>query len=135
MRLRPLLLVSLAGLLLARCASPGNPTGSPCAGSSDCRGGSEAVCLTSAGVYVNGYCSQFCDQDPDCGPGAFCETSTGNGLCVEACKSEADCRAADGYQCYPPDADAGADAGRTACLPVYPPPDGGAPDAGSGDAG
>ncbi|HEY1959023.1 MAG TPA: hypothetical protein VGH28_25595 [Polyangiaceae bacterium] len=89
------------------------------------------MCLTSPGFYPGGYCSALCNEDGICGPGAFCETITGNGLCVAACASSADCRTTNGYVCAAPDPDAG----RTACVPMYPVLDGGVADAGTNGGG
>lgn len=117
----------LALLLLGcfACGGSASKVGAACAHDADCAGGDLAVCLTDA-VYVNGYCSRFCNTDADCGEGAFCELGTGNGVCVAACTSSADCRGADNYGCYAPDEDGG----RSGCLPVYPVIDGGPPDGG-----
>ena len=122
---------ALGAALLSQCSGSAAKIGSACARDADCGAGPGAVCLTSAIVYADGYCSRFCDHDADCAPEAFCEASTGNGLCVATCASNADCRVGDGYDCYAPDEDAG----RMACLPTYPALDGGAADAGSNDGG
>jgi len=113
--------------LLAACGGP--KIGTPCSKPADC-GGDAALCLTAAGAYTGGYCSQLCGKDADCGAGAFCDTSTGDGLCVATCHASGDCRVSEGYACFTLPSDAGT---RTGCLTPF--PDAGQPTDGGTDAG
>lgn len=97
------------------CAPSATGTGLPgdaCAGTWECAGGSRGFCI---GTWPDGYCALAdCISNGECGTGGHCgfvDATTGAGVCVDSCQTDADCR--DGYGCYDLDADA-----VNECLPV-----------------
>ena len=85
--------------------------GAACESDDDC-GGTQGACrstvpgsgLGAGGVAApNGYCTQACTEDSDCGAGGVCVVSGGfgglggSGLCYRPCESAGDCRG--GYMC------------------------------------
>ncbi len=119
----------LLAFAVAAAGCGGAKIGSVCTKQADC-GGGNALCLTAAGAYAGGYCSELCAKDADCGGGAFCDLSTGDGLCVASCHADTDCRASEGYTCFALATDAGS---RTGCLTPF--PDAGQPSDGGIDGG
>jgi hypothetical protein len=86
---------------LADCIPGATPTGAACMSPTDCfANANDPICLPAAKGYPDGYCSEFCDlATQDCSGDAVCADlglST-NGLCLDGCASDADCRA--GYTC------------------------------------
>jgi len=85
---------------VAEAPPPGAPVGGTCEGppftQSSC--GDGLMC----GFGPGGYCTAFCASDDDC-PGAATCTSTARAgrLCMSACETDADCRAAQGWVCDP----------------------------------
>jgi len=63
-------------------------TGSACVRNADCAGG---TCLD----WTGGYCTRLDCDAATCGSGETCLAFAGNHLCVEGCRSDADCRAPD----------------------------------------
>jgi len=85
------------------CEPGMTPTGSPCDAHSECVASNyDPICLTENNDgWPEGYCSEYCDLAlNDCSSGAVCADTglpSGNGLCLDACTTHADCRA--GYYC------------------------------------
>lgn len=71
--------------------------GAPCKDVTQCQGGRQAECLRGRPELPlqNGYCSQFCDDDQDCGQGNACI----NTLCYDGCSNLYDCRNSENYVC------------------------------------
>jgi hypothetical protein len=93
---------------VGRCAPGPAPqgehvAGSACASDGDCGGGA-MTCKEALGDLAapDGYCSQNCAIDEDCGAGGVCVSGIGvvtiaTGLCYGACSPSQPCR--DGYGC------------------------------------
>lgn len=87
---------------------PDHTAGKPCESQSDC-GAEHATCekeLPYAGLTTNelvpapdGYCTQHCALDLECGAGSQCVNyGTQGGICLANCTQSSDCRS--GYTCY-----------------------------------
>lgn len=114
---------------------PDGVVGAPCQSDNDCADGS-AKCLTSVPIEafgspeylptVDGYCSQGCYYDADCGADGQCIASgKAGGMCLLRCSDERPCR--DGYDCVAHLRDGDTDA--RICIPPLLGPD---PDADAG---
>lgn len=94
----------------------GGKVGDACKTDSDCTDPPGAKCFTTVGspqfgtvTFPGGYCSKDCSGDAgsDCGTSGGCMdfgSSSGNTtmtltMCTAPCKTNADCRTADGYHC------------------------------------
>lgn len=76
--------------------------GEPCATTVDCGNNPRDACNNEAGDgYPGGYCSmEPCDDVQICSPGATCVSRPfETPACMQSCKSDADCRVAEGYVC------------------------------------
>jgi hypothetical protein len=87
----------------ASCQGTGTaPIGDPCTAATDCAGN---LCVTEADGWPGGYCSQMpCDlgaPDTSClpygGDGLCLDAGAGQGVCVDQCMNDVDCRAM--YSC------------------------------------
>jgi len=94
----------------------GGKVGDACKTDSDCSDPPDAKCFTTIGspqfgtvTFPGGYCSKDCGGDGGngCGTSGGCTDfgSSGGGttltltMCTAPCKTNADCRTADGYRC------------------------------------
>jgi hypothetical protein len=111
--------LALLGLAPALALSACSPTiGAGCVQSTDCSSQGNRVCDTS---QPEGYCTVIGCADNSCPDHAVCVTfgvalpgcgyndyqapsRTSLTLCLEHCKSDSDCRAAEGYVCIDPTA-------------------------------
>lgn len=86
-----------------KCApEPSNKIGTACTSTIDCGIDSRAACNTAAGDnYPGGYCfMEPCNDVEVCPPGGTCVALGGESPgCYQACATDADCRAAEGYVC------------------------------------
>jgi hypothetical protein len=129
------------GVRLVHACYPGaipiSTTGQACKQDSQC-GPAPASCATQlpfAGLATNelatapdGYCTQRCSLDEECGPNAQCiNYGTSGGICLARCSASAACRA--GYECIPHLRDA--DQAATVCIPKDPTAEHGDHDAGT----
>jgi hypothetical protein len=88
---------------------PDGVVGRSCTRDLDC-GGAAGSCMTElpygtfSGYEVvpapDGYCSEDCSHDSQCGVGGQCIShNAGGGSCLAICHEQSDCR--DGYTCFP----------------------------------
>lgn len=100
---------------VTECAPAGTGTGvegDACVGVWECDGGNGAFCLSDDSNWPDGYCAiGGCMDDADCIEG-HCGFigNDGEGVCVDSCTADNDCRA--DYGCFDLDAD-----NNTECLP------------------
>ena len=79
-------------------ASGASSVGEACTSLFDCGGGIRGLCVNNAARgFRGGYCSLLCQADTDCTTGSHCDTS--NGVCMQDCASDAECRVNEGYAC------------------------------------
>ena len=86
----------------AECAVGSKGVGEACVSNSDCAASDgDPVCLTASKDFTGGYCSEFCALGGSGCPGdAVCADvglSSKNGVCLDGCVTDADCRSS--YQC------------------------------------
>ncbi len=94
----------------------GGKVGDACKTDSDCSDPPDAKCFTTIGnaqtgtiTFPGGYCSKACSGEGgnECGASGGCTQTGSSGgqmtvtisMCTAPCKTNADCRTADGYHC------------------------------------
>ncbi len=75
--------------------------GDACAGTWECAGGLGGLCYSAENGWKDGYCMQECSNTVTCPTGSRCayKDASGNGLCLDNCSTNNECRSGVGYQC------------------------------------
>lgn len=86
-----------------QCTPGTGAAGIACFASTQCAANhNDPICLNT-GQFPGGYCSEFCDAvAQDCPTGSTCYTGLNlskNGVCLQTCTADTDCRSAEGYAC------------------------------------
>ena len=80
--------------------------GDACAGTWECAGGLSGLCYSAENGWKDGYCMRECSNTVACPGGSHCayKDASGNGLCLDDCSANYECRSGVGYQCVNGDA-------------------------------
>ena len=88
------------------CQPGAAPAGQTCSANTDCFANhNDPICLSGLNYsqFPNNYCSEFCDTVlQDCAAGSLCYAGfnlSTDGICLQTCTVDSDCRTADGYAC------------------------------------
>ncbi|APR83992.1 Hypothetical protein A7982_09341 [Minicystis rosea] len=78
------------------CVPGDKAPGQPCTANTDCfADNNDPICMDSSLGFTDGYCSQFCEMNDDCGIAGVCtyEGPHGSQVCLKACTTSNQCPA------------------------------------------